>query len=466
MAIYGKQIKSASIDLDRLSNGIVASTLGTNHSTLPTSKAVKDYVDAQVTAQDLDLAADSGTGAVDLDTQSLTITGGDGIDSSASGQTVTLAIDSTVATLAGAQELTNKTLDAVTLNTSVSGTAILDEDDMVSDSATKLATQQSIKAYVDAQVGSSGSMSSFDFSDGTNSNTISNGNTLTFVGASNEIEVTASTISDQVTIGLPDDVIIGGTLTVTGNLTVNGTTTTVDTANLTVEDHNIDLGSVANPSNNTANGGGITLKGGADNDKRFYWTTATGAWISSEHISVAVDHDYKIGTTSVLTSNGALKVQSNVAGSGLAHTPSTGALSVDLTQLTDVAVNVASDSIAIIDNSDGNASKKESIADLVDAMAGDGISATNGVLATTRDIEIITGKSGTQPTVKTLSAANIATTDLINLIELRVNGLSYPQGASSTDKEWYIDTNTRDLKWNDNSFSLEVDDEIELITYS
>jgi len=37
------------------------------------------------------------------------------------------------------------------INTSVSGTAILDEDNMVSDSAVKLATQQSIKAYVDTQ---------------------------------------------------------------------------------------------------------------------------------------------------------------------------------------------------------------------------------------------------------------------------------------------------------------------------
>lgn len=46
--------------------------------------------------------------------------------------------------------LTNKTLTAPTLNTSVSGTAVLDEDDMVSNSATQIATQQSIKAYVDS----------------------------------------------------------------------------------------------------------------------------------------------------------------------------------------------------------------------------------------------------------------------------------------------------------------------------
>lgn len=55
----------------------------------------------------------------------------------------------------GTQTLTNKTLTSPVLNTSVSGTAILDEDNMASDSATQLATQQSIKAYVDSATGSS-----------------------------------------------------------------------------------------------------------------------------------------------------------------------------------------------------------------------------------------------------------------------------------------------------------------------
>ncbi len=50
------------------------------------------------------------------------------------------------------QTLTNKTLTSPVLNTGVSGTAVLDEDNMASDSATQLATQQSIKAYVDAQI--------------------------------------------------------------------------------------------------------------------------------------------------------------------------------------------------------------------------------------------------------------------------------------------------------------------------
>ena len=90
-----------------------------NDTSLPTSAAVKDYVDTQITAEDLDITTDSGTIAIDLDSETLTVAGGTGLDSSATGNSVTLAIDSTVATLSGSQTLTNKTIDASQLSGTV-----------------------------------------------------------------------------------------------------------------------------------------------------------------------------------------------------------------------------------------------------------------------------------------------------------------------------------------------------------
>jgi len=74
-------------------------------------------------------------------------------------------------------------------------------------------------------------------------------------------------------------------LTISGNLTVNGTTTNINSTNLVVEDKNIVLGDTDTPTDTTADGGGITLKGLTD--KTFNWVDATDAWTSSEHINLA-----------------------------------------------------------------------------------------------------------------------------------------------------------------------------------
>jgi hypothetical protein len=129
-------------------------------SHLATQQSIKAYVDAQLTAQDLDFQGDTGGAlSIDLDSETLDIAGGTGIDTSGSGNTLTVAIDSTVATLTGTQTLTNKTLTSAVLNGTISGTSIKDEDDMTSDSASHLATQQSIKAYVDSQVSTANELS-------------------------------------------------------------------------------------------------------------------------------------------------------------------------------------------------------------------------------------------------------------------------------------------------------------------
>jgi len=87
---------------------------------------------------------------------------------------------SNLVTEASTDTLTNKTLTSPVLNTGVSGTAVLDEDNMASDSATKLATQQSIKAYVDSQVDSTEFVLEDD--DGTEV-TLSNAKEVKFIGS-------------------------------------------------------------------------------------------------------------------------------------------------------------------------------------------------------------------------------------------------------------------------------------------
>ena len=172
------------------------SAVSGSDDTVASAKAIKTYVDAQVGGSDLDFEGDTGGNqSVDLTTQELTLTGGTGIDTTGSAQTMTFAIDTAVVVdKTTAQTLTNKTLTTPTIasitnggtvtipsgadtlvartssdtltnkilsaptltspviNTAISGTAFKDEDNMSSNSATSVASQQSIKAYVDTEI--------------------------------------------------------------------------------------------------------------------------------------------------------------------------------------------------------------------------------------------------------------------------------------------------------------------------
>ena len=88
-------------------------------------------------------------------------------------------------------------------------------------------------------------------------------------------------------------------LVVSGNLTVNGTTTTVNSTTVSLDDKNLELGSTASPSDSAASGGGITLKGSTD--KTFNWIDATDSWTSSEHIELAANKIYRIDGIGVLS---------------------------------------------------------------------------------------------------------------------------------------------------------------------
>lgn len=92
----------------------------------------------------------------------------------------------------------------------------------------------------------------------------------------------------------------GTDLTLSGNLTVNGTTTTINSTTLSVDDKNIVLADIASPTDTSADGGGITLKG--DTDKTINWVNATNSWTSSENVDLATGKSFKINNTDVLTS--------------------------------------------------------------------------------------------------------------------------------------------------------------------
>ena len=93
-----------------------------------------------------------------------------------------------------------------------------------------------------------------------------------------------------------------GNLVVEGDFTVNGTTTTIDTTTLTVEDKNIELGKVSTPTDTTADGGGITLKGATD--KTINWVDSTDSWTLSENLDLASGKVFKINNAEILSATG------------------------------------------------------------------------------------------------------------------------------------------------------------------
>ena len=99
--------------------------------------------------------------------------------------------------------------------------------------------------------------------------------------------LTAASLAGTLTTVAQTNITSVGTLSsliISGDLTVGGTTTTINSATLTVDDKNIELGSVASPSDSTADGGGITLKGASD--KTILWTNSTDTWDFNQGITV------------------------------------------------------------------------------------------------------------------------------------------------------------------------------------
>lgn len=92
---------------------------------------------------------------------------------------------------------------------------------------------------------------------------------------------------------------VSGTVTIAGNLTVNGTTTTINSTTTTVDDKNLELGSTDSPSDATADGGGITLKG--TTDKTIIWANSTDSWTFNQNIDLGSGYVLKINGLEVLS---------------------------------------------------------------------------------------------------------------------------------------------------------------------
>ena len=184
-----------------------------NDTTLMTSAAINDRIES--------FGYTTNTGDITAVVAGTGISGG----ATSGSATVTLADTAvTAASYGSATQVPNYTVDAQGRLTAAANTAIAIASSAVTDFTE--ATQDVVGAFV--------------------------------AGTSNEVNVAYDDGAGTLTIGLPDDV------TITGNLTVNGTTTTVNSTTVTVDDKNLELGAVASPTDLTADGGGITLKGSTD----------------------------------------------------------------------------------------------------------------------------------------------------------------------------------------------------------
>jgi len=178
--------------------GIDNGSLGSSATLLATQGAIKTYVDAQVTAQDLDFSADDSTVlSIDLDSETLHFAGGTGISTSVSNNTVTHAIDTgTVVTKTDTQTLTNKTLTSPTINAATMTGNVSIDNITINDSEITTASS----AVLTLNPGGSGTI---------------------LLGANTEVVGTLTT----------DDITTDGNQTISGNLTTSGTLTVQGTVN-------------------------------------------------------------------------------------------------------------------------------------------------------------------------------------------------------------------------------------------
>ena len=177
------------------------------------------------------------------------------------------------------------------------------QDSLSVQNGTGAAVRQAINTAMQAsatnQSGSSAPSTTYPFQFFADTNT----NTLKIRNAANNAYVNVSGVGQigAANLGLLPATggTISGNLTVSGNFTVQGTTTTVSSTTITVTDKNIEIGKVSTPTDTTADGGGLTLRGATD--KTWNWVDSTDSWTSSENIDLASGKVLKANGTQILS---------------------------------------------------------------------------------------------------------------------------------------------------------------------
>jgi len=220
----------------------------------------------------------------------LNVIGSGGITATVSAtDTLTIAADSSITTLTGSQVLTNKTLTSAVLNIGISGTALLDEDTLSSNSATQVATQQSIKAYVDTEIGNLSSTLTIRDDSSTTDNVTVGTDILSFAGGTG---ITSAVTDNTVTFDIDSTVATLAGSQVLTNKTINSSSNTLTISGSEATLSNIANGSLTNPSF-TLNGVSIALGDTTTISAGTDWQTG-----KTSSFNAAAGEGYFVDTTS------------------------------------------------------------------------------------------------------------------------------------------------------------------------
>jgi hypothetical protein len=205
----------------------------------------------------------------------------------------------------------------------------------------------------------------------------------------------ASNIDIPGTLDVTSAATFDNNVIIQGDLTVNGTETIINTQTLDVEDKNIVIGKVVTPSDVTADGGGITLKG--TTDKTINWIDATDAWTLSEHVNIVSTKEYRIAGTKVLdaTSLGSGVTSSSLTSVGTIGTSAWNGTAIG-TLYGGTGQTTYTDGQLLIGKTDGTLAKAT-------LTAGTGITITNGdgSVSIASSGGTVTSVTGTSPIAST-----------------------------------------------------------------